>query len=158
MTSARRLSQVNQVIGIKSNHVKFDMLCSSEKGMQSLGKLVMIALSHVAGEWRLGIFLHAASCILILAILSFLPENILWLKKATHSAPKGRVPVNSLGLLQPITVLRSIITFCSGSIQGSLDAIIMPFNPYAVKKANQPWSLQALQTEMSLSTWAEFDR
>ncbi|EYC31438.1 hypothetical protein Y032_0004g2155 [Ancylostoma ceylanicum] len=47
----------------------------------SLGRVFMVALAHVAGEWRFAIFLHGGVCILTFLLLLFLPESIIWLKR-----------------------------------------------------------------------------
>ncbi|KIH45613.1 hypothetical protein ANCDUO_24346 [Ancylostoma duodenale] len=48
----------------------------------SLGRVFMVALAHVAGEWRLAGFLHGGLCIFnVLLLLCLLPESIIWLKR-----------------------------------------------------------------------------
>ncbi|KIH54605.1 hypothetical protein ANCDUO_15248 [Ancylostoma duodenale] len=51
----------------------------------SLGRVFMVALAHVAGEWRLAIFLHGGVCVLTFLLLLFLPESIIWLKRKGDS-------------------------------------------------------------------------
>ncbi|EYC31435.1 hypothetical protein Y032_0004g2152 [Ancylostoma ceylanicum] len=48
----------------------------------SLGRVFMVALAHIAGEWRLASFLHGGLCIFnVLFLLFLLPESIIWLKR-----------------------------------------------------------------------------
>lgn len=47
----------------------------------SMGRLVMIGLSHLAGEWRLATFLHGALCCCTLLLILFLPESVIWLRR-----------------------------------------------------------------------------
>ncbi|KAL6739982.1 hypothetical protein Aduo_013376 [Ancylostoma duodenale] len=52
----------------------------------SLGRVFMVALAHVAGEWRLASFLHGGLCIFnVLLLLFLLPESIIWLKRKDSS-------------------------------------------------------------------------
>lgn len=46
-----------------------------------MGRLVMIGLSHLAGEWRLATFLHGALCCCTLLLILFLPESVIWLRR-----------------------------------------------------------------------------
>ncbi|WKY04738.1 hypothetical protein Q1695_005613 [Nippostrongylus brasiliensis] len=47
----------------------------------SMGRVIMVLLAHLAGEWRRALFYHAALCSLTIVVLFFLPESIIWLKR-----------------------------------------------------------------------------
>ncbi|VDL72421.1 unnamed protein product [Nippostrongylus brasiliensis] len=46
-----------------------------------MGRVIMVLLAHLAGEWRRALFYHAALCSLTIVVLFFLPESIIWLKR-----------------------------------------------------------------------------
>ncbi|EYC31428.1 hypothetical protein Y032_0004g2147 [Ancylostoma ceylanicum] len=48
------------------------------------GRLLMVAITHIGGTWRLSTYLHAAATLLPLAIVFFLPEVPMWLKKKEY--------------------------------------------------------------------------
>ncbi|KAL6739978.1 hypothetical protein Aduo_013372 [Ancylostoma duodenale] len=45
------------------------------------GRLLMIAITHIGGTWRISTYLHAAAALMPFAVVFFLPEPPMWLKK-----------------------------------------------------------------------------
>ncbi|RCN49990.1 hypothetical protein ANCCAN_03818 [Ancylostoma caninum] len=45
------------------------------------GRLLMIAITHLAGTWRMAGYFHAAAALMPFAVVFFLPEPPMWLKK-----------------------------------------------------------------------------
>ncbi|EYC31422.1 hypothetical protein Y032_0004g2144 [Ancylostoma ceylanicum] len=45
------------------------------------GRLLMVAITHLGGTWRISSYLHAAAALLPFMVVFFLPEPPMWLKK-----------------------------------------------------------------------------
>ncbi|EPB80763.1 hypothetical protein ANCCEY_00169 [Ancylostoma ceylanicum] len=66
----------------ESAAMEYQIYCKPFYKSWSLGRVFMVALAHIAGEWRLASFLHGGLCIFnVLFLLFLLPESIIWLKR-----------------------------------------------------------------------------